>query len=155
MGSRRIQQIVPGEAVEEAHITTTSSAATAKAATVPTEAVAEADRRAVVMAVSEVAAAAVMMVIPVYIYNNEELHDLVIFGEYIPLVRWLPFLSWFTPIQGGFTPGDKPVPFRMDNLAVETSVLICSEDVFPGMGRTATAEETGQNVGTRRRDVGH
>jgi molybdopterin-containing oxidoreductase family membrane subunit len=28
-----------------------------------------------------VAAAAVMMVIPVYIYNNEELHDLVIFGE--------------------------------------------------------------------------
>ena len=28
-----------------------------------------------------VAAAAVMMVIPVYIYDNEELHDLVIFGE--------------------------------------------------------------------------
>ena len=28
-----------------------------------------------------VAAAAVMMVIPVYIYNNEEMHDLVIFGE--------------------------------------------------------------------------
>lgn len=28
-----------------------------------------------------VAAAAVMLVIPVYIYNNEELHDLVIFGE--------------------------------------------------------------------------
>ena len=28
-----------------------------------------------------VAAAAVMMVIPVYIYNNEELHDLVLLGE--------------------------------------------------------------------------
>src|SRR5689334_19507452 len=28
-----------------------------------------------------VAAAAVMLVIPVYIYKNEELHDLVIFGE--------------------------------------------------------------------------
>ena len=37
--------------------------------------------------------------------------NLVIFGEYIPLVRWLPFVKWFTPIEGGFTPGDRPVPF--------------------------------------------
>ena len=29
-----------------------------------------------------VAAAAAMLVIPVYVYNNKELHDLVIFGEH-------------------------------------------------------------------------
>ena len=31
--------------------------------------------------------------------------NLVVFGEYIPLVQWLPFVKWFTPIEGGFTPG--------------------------------------------------
>ena len=35
---------------------------------------------------------------------------LVIFGEYIPLVRWLPFVKWFTPIEGGFTPGSPANP---------------------------------------------
>jgi len=38
---------------------------------------------------------------------------LVIFGEYVPLVHWLPFLKWFTPIEGGWTPGDKPVTFEI------------------------------------------
>ena len=40
--------------------------------------------------------------------------NLVIFGEYIPLVRWLPFVKWFTPITGGFTAGDSPVPFVLE-----------------------------------------
>lgn len=40
--------------------------------------------------------------------------NLVIFGEYIPLVRWLPFLKWFTPIDGGFESGDKIVPFVLE-----------------------------------------
>lgn len=57
--------------------------------------------------------------------------NLVVFGEYIPLVRWLPFVKWFTPIEGGFTPGDGPVPFRLANPDVKTSVLICFEDIFP------------------------
>ena len=59
----------------------------------------------------------------------------MIFGEYIPLVTWLPFIKWFTPIEGGFTPGDKAVPFRLPNLNVKTSVLICFEDVFPHLTR--------------------
>lgn len=65
---------------------------------------------------------------------------LVIFGEYIPLERWMPFLKWFTPIQGGFTPGDKPVPFELGELALTTSVLICFEDIFPGLGREAAKD---------------
>ena len=30
---------------------------------------------------------------------------LVIFGEYVPLSRWLPFLKHLTPISGGFATG--------------------------------------------------
>jgi apolipoprotein N-acyltransferase len=64
---------------------------------------------------------------------------LVIFGEYIPLVRWLPFLKWLTPIGGEITPGNRPVDFDLTNPAVKLSVLICFEDVF--------AQEGGEHVG--------
>ena len=43
-----------------------------------------------------VAAAAVMMVIPVYIYNNEELHDLVIFGELLAVAAIIMCLAFVT-----------------------------------------------------------
>ena len=65
--------------------------------------------------------------------------NLVIFGEYVPLARWLPFLKYLTPIQGGWTPGDKPVVFAGDNFSA--APLICFEDVFPGTARAASAGE--------------
>lgn len=43
-----------------------------------------------------VAAAAVMMVIPVYLYNNEELHDLVIFGELLAVAAIFMCLAFVT-----------------------------------------------------------
>ncbi len=43
-----------------------------------------------------VAAAAVMMVIPVYVYQNEELHDLVIFGELLSVAAILMCLAFVT-----------------------------------------------------------
>ncbi len=43
-----------------------------------------------------VAAAAVMLVIPVYIYKNEELHDLVIFGELLAVAAILMCLAFVT-----------------------------------------------------------
>lgn len=43
-----------------------------------------------------VAAAAVMLVIPVYIYQNEELHDLVIFGELLAVAAILMCLAFVT-----------------------------------------------------------
>jgi apolipoprotein N-acyltransferase len=55
---------------------------------------------------------------------------LVIFGEYIPLNRWLPFIERWTGM-GSFTPGAEPVSFRVPELGFETAVLICFEDVFP------------------------
>ena len=89
--------------------------------------------------------------------------NLVIFGEYVPLARWLPFLKYLTPIQGGWTPGDKPVVFQLDGWGerpheplvgldnglagvsphppVKISPLICFEDVFPKTARQAAAIE--------------
>jgi Ni/Fe-hydrogenase subunit HybB-like protein len=43
-----------------------------------------------------VAAAAAMLVIPVYIYDNEELHDLVIFGELLAVASILMCLAFVT-----------------------------------------------------------
>lgn len=43
-----------------------------------------------------VAAAAVMMVIPVYIYDNRELHDLVIFGELLAVAAIIMCLAFVT-----------------------------------------------------------
>jgi len=95
------------------------------------------------------------------IYHKRQL---VIFGEYVPLAHWLPFLQWFTPITGGWTPGDQPGHFEitswgerprepqieLDNgshgipprPAVNISPLICFEDVFPGLVRDATDGDT-------------
>jgi len=88
---------------------------------------------------------------------------LVIFGEYIPLAHWLPFVKYLTPITDGWTPGDKPVTFEItrwgDDVGVQasawpastlkrelqhikTSPLICFEDVFPGVAREAADDDT-------------
>ena len=68
--------------------------------------------------------------------------SLVIFGEYIPLIRWMPFFKWFTPIESGFTSGDHAVPFELPDLGVKTSVLICFEDVFPQLVRDYPEPDT-------------
>lgn len=65
---------------------------------------------------------------------------LVMFGEYIPFGRWLPFLRRLAPIGDGFQPGDGPVRFPLGNLAATTSVLICFEDNFPQQARQHAAE---------------
>lgn len=73
--------------------------------------------------------------------ENEIYHKqkLVMFGEYIPLVRWLPFIKWFTPIPDSYLFGTSAVQFDLENLGVACSPLICYEDMFPQMGRAAAA----------------
>ncbi len=66
---------------------------------------------------------------------------LVIFGEYIPFVRWLPFLERWTGM-GSFTPGRGPMPFRIPELGLKTSVLICFEDIFPHLAREYVEDDT-------------
>jgi apolipoprotein N-acyltransferase len=67
---------------------------------------------------------------------------LVIFGEYIPLEHVLPLFKWFTPIQGGFTRGERAIPFELDSLQTKTSVLICFEDTFPHLTREYVEPDT-------------
>jgi apolipoprotein N-acyltransferase len=61
--------------------------------------------------------------------------NLVMFGEYVPLGRWLPFLKYLTPIEGGFTAGTAATPFDLKSLGTRTQVLICFEDTFPHLAR--------------------
>ena len=66
---------------------------------------------------------------------------LVIFGEYVPLIDWLPFVKYLTPITSGFTAGERPVTFDLGELGLKTSVLICFEDVFPHYAREHAVED--------------
>lgn len=68
---------------------------------------------------------------------------LVIFGEYVPFVKWLPFLKVLSPAgDSGFTPGIGPVPFHLPSLKAVASVLICFEDTFPHVAREYVARDT-------------
>jgi len=69
--------------------------------------------------------------------------NLVMFGEYIPLWRWLSFLKWFTPIEGGFAAGDEVVPFTLQRDGpIQTAISICFEDVFPHHTREYVKSDT-------------
>jgi len=57
---------------------------------------------------------------------------LVPFGEYIPLRKALPFLETVVPI-GDFSAGQEYTVFTNDT--IHFSVLICFEDLFPGLSR--------------------
>lgn len=67
---------------------------------------------------------------------------LVAFGEFVPLLHWLPFIQWLTPITGSLTPGDKAVAFELPNLKVRTATLICFEDIFPDFVREYATDDT-------------
>jgi len=73
---------------------------------------------------------------------NYRKRQLVIFGEYVPLVRWLPIMRHLTPIGSGFTSGDRVVPFKMNTPRVTMAVLICFEDVFPHLARQYVEDDT-------------
>ena len=67
---------------------------------------------------------------------------LVMCGEYMPLAKWFPFLNRLRQVEGGFTPGQAPVPFELANPHANISVLICFEDVFPHLVRGSVSPDT-------------
>ncbi len=67
---------------------------------------------------------------------------LVIFGEYIPLERWLRFTKYLTPIDCSITPGPGPVWFQLGRTGVRLGPLICFEDVFASSARDAVDADT-------------
>ena len=76
------------------------------------------------------------------IADNYHKRRLVIFGEYIPLADWLPFIKWFTPITGSFSAGTNAAQFPLRDLGVTAAPLICFEDVFPHGAREHVTDET-------------
>lgn len=60
------------------------------------------------------------------------------FGEYVPLPRWLPFVSYIPTMVGDFTPGAQYtlMPFGR----AHTGVFICFESAFPYISRHFAAE---------------
>ena len=67
---------------------------------------------------------------------------LVMFGEYLPLGRWFPFLNRFRSLDRGFRSGDGPVQFQLTEPKAKAAVLICSEDVFPHLVREYVDPDT-------------
>ncbi|MBR5902193.1 apolipoprotein N-acyltransferase [bacterium] len=67
---------------------------------------------------------------------------LVIFGEYVPLERFLPFLHLLTPISSSYSPGKRShvLCLRKGKETVKLGALICFEDVFPSLAREAAEE---------------
>jgi apolipoprotein N-acyltransferase len=65
---------------------------------------------------------------------------LVMFGEYVPFERYLPFLSLVTPIEGSYTPGAQTTLLVVSNRQVQASLgpLICFEDAFGWLARRMT-----------------
>ena len=76
------------------------------------------------------------------IADNYHKRRLVIFGEYIPLLDWLPFIKWFTPITGSFAAGTNATQFPLRDLGVKAAPLICFEDCFPHGGREHVTDDT-------------
>jgi apolipoprotein N-acyltransferase len=68
----------------------------------------------------------------------------VMFGEYVPFGRWLPWLYKLTPLSSGLTPGAGPQAFQVAGLVASPS--ICYETVLPQVIR-------GQVVGLRRQGI--
>jgi len=67
---------------------------------------------------------------------------LVAFGEFVPLVRWLPLMRHLTPVQEGFTAGDRPGWFALPPGDIEAAPLICFEDIFGHQVRGHVRPET-------------
>ncbi len=75
------------------------------------------------------------------IQHYDKVH-LVPFGEYVPLKRWLFFVSRLVPAAGDFEPGARLEPLRQGRLSA--GVLICFEVIFPSLARRSVLH--GANV---------
>jgi apolipoprotein N-acyltransferase len=66
----------------------------------------------------------------------------VMFGEYIPLADWFPFLYRITPLTGGLTAGTKAVSQKLGDLRYAPD--ICYETVIPHLIRRQVLQLRGQ-----------
>ncbi len=66
----------------------------------------------------------------------------VMFGEYVPLADWFPFLHQWTPIGRGLTPGKSFESFEVKNVRIAPS--ICFESTVPQLMRRMVNTLTAQ-----------
>lgn len=71
------------------------------------------------------------------IVQEYDKQHLVMFGEYVPLEKQIPFVKALTPIQASFSPGRTSTVFRLESPPVAFSVLICFEDTLAYLARDA------------------
>lgn len=66
---------------------------------------------------------------------------LVPFGEYIPFADYLPFLKSVLPVV--FQPGEnaKPLNIDLEGRTLRAGILVCYEDIFPGLAIEVAREE--------------
>ena len=72
-----------------------------------------------------------------FVGTYDKMH-LLPFGEYIPFVRWLPFLRNYSPITGGAQPGAGPAALEIDGVVYSPN--ICYETVLPQLIRRQVVE---------------
>lgn len=65
--------------------------------------------------------------------STYEKNVLLVFGEYMPLATWLPFLKTLNPQMGDFGRGEGPVPmqFAHDGHSIPIGMNICYEAILP------------------------
>jgi len=71
------------------------------------------------------------------IVGRYDKQHLVMFGEYVPLQRWLPFMRAMTPIQESFTAGRGTSVMAIGRCGLRLAVLICFEDTIAPLARAA------------------
>ncbi|MCX6348845.1 MAG: apolipoprotein N-acyltransferase [Candidatus Aureabacteria bacterium] len=67
---------------------------------------------------------------------------LVPYGEYVPLRRFFPFVRRMVPWDDDFSSGERPSLLSIGS-APPLAVLICYEDIFPGLVREFTRRGAG------------
>ena len=67
----------------------------------------------------------------------------VLFGEYVPLGDWFPWLYALTPMSSGLTPGDGPIAFEVEGTRLAPS--ICFESILPQLIRRHVEELNASN----------
>lgn len=75
------------------------------------------------------------------LHSEYRKRHLVMFGEYMPFSRYLPFLRSLTPMPEDVTAGtDSGVLSLPGEKTVELGMLICFEDLMPGLSRDLVRE---------------
>lgn len=72
------------------------------------------------------------------ILGHYEKQQLLAFGEYMPLQRFLPFLRTISPAIGNLTPGAGGIVTLPNGVGI--GPLICYEDILPALGRQAVRQ---------------